>query len=95
LDSLPRREIPSRVGDDNFVALNNNLKLSDTRHEGYSFLLFGGHRLLAEQAVDISGVQPKVAVMSLTLNRPESNEHDQQYAHQTHSFVAPLVKGAV
>jgi hypothetical protein len=47
---------------------------------------------LAEQAVDISGVQPKVAVMSLTLNRPKSNEHDQQYAHQTHGFVAPLSK---
>jgi hypothetical protein len=44
----------------------------------------------AEQAVDISGVQPKVAVMSLTLNRPECNEHNQQYAHQTHGFVAPL-----
>ena len=30
--------------------------------------------------------------MSLTLNRPESNEHDQQYAHQTHGFVVPLSK---
>ena len=33
-----------------------------------------------------------LAVMSLTLNRPESNEHDQQYAYQTHDFVAPLSK---
>jgi hypothetical protein len=30
--------------------------------------------------------------MSLTLNRAESNEHDQQYAHQTHGFVVPLSK---
>jgi hypothetical protein len=82
-----------RLGDDNFVALNDNLKLSYTRHEGYSFLLsLEVTASLAEQAVDISGVQPKVAVMSLTLNRPESNEHDQQYAHQTHGFVAPLSK---
>ena len=28
-----------RLRDDDFVALNDNLKLSDTRHEGYSFLL--------------------------------------------------------
>ena len=72
--------------------LNDNLKLSDTRHEDYSLLSLEVTAFLTEQAVDISGVQPKVAVMSLTLNRPKCNEHDQQYTRQTHGFVAPLPK---
>ena len=75
----------------NFVVLNDNLKLADTPRR-LLIVVSGGHRLLAEQALDISGVQPKVAVMSLTLNRPKCNEHDQQYARQTHGFVAPLPK---
>jgi hypothetical protein len=54
----------------------------------------GGHHLPAEQAMNITGVQPELAVMPLTLNSPESDDYDQQYEHQTHGFRRSLVEAA-
>jgi hypothetical protein len=54
----------------------------------------GGHRLPAEQAMNITGVQPELAVMPLTLNGPESDDYDQLYEHQTHGFRRSRVEAA-
>jgi hypothetical protein len=44
--------------------------------------------------MNITGVQPELAVMPLTLNGPESDDYDQQYEHQTHGFRRSLVEAA-
>ena len=44
--------------------------------------------------MDITGVQPELAVMPLTLNGPESDDYDQQYEHQTHGFRRSRVEAA-